>query len=137
MQATIQGTTQDTSQDKQEKDMINSSENLTLEQDKTTPNMTDTLVPPPDMSEEKHEAERTKDDDEISTYNMTKQEQRLQCKEEDYGIYMSTLGYEEDDSDLDSDMDMDSNVMAYPFLEWKNNRKPEIPSPPEEKWIFI
>ena len=88
-----------------------------LEQDKTTPSMTDTLVPPPDMSEEKCEVEGTKDDTEISTYNMTEQEQRLQCKEEKYGIYMSTFGYEEDDLDLDSDMDIESNAMAYPILE--------------------
>ena len=81
--------------------------------------MTDTLVPPTDMSEKKCEAEGTKDDDEISTYNITKQEKRLQCKEEKYGIYMSTFGYKEDDSDLDSDMDTDSNVMAYPFIRVK------------------
>ena len=79
--------------------------------------MTDTLVPPSDMSEEKCEAEGMKDDDEISTYNMTEQEQRLQCKEEKYGIYLTTFGYEGDNSDLDSDMDTNSNMMAYPFLE--------------------
>ena len=119
IQGTIQDTTQDASQDKQEKDLINSLENLMLEQDKTTPSVTDTLIPQPDISEEKCEAEGTKDDDEIPTYNMTEQEQRLQCKEEKYGIYMSTFGCEGEDSDLDSDMDMDtdSNVMAYPFLE--------------------
>ena len=61
-------------QDKQEKDLINGLENLTLEQDKTIPNMTDTLVPPLDMSEKKYESEGTKDDAKISTYNMTKQE---------------------------------------------------------------
>ena len=79
----IQDTTQDTSQDKQEKNLINGLENLTLEQDKTTLNMTDTLVPPLDTSEKKCKAEGTKDDAKISTY-MTKQEQRLQC-EEKYG----------------------------------------------------
>ena len=70
------------------------------------------------MSERKCKAEGTKDDDEILIYNMTKQEQRLQCKEEKYGIYMSTFGfgYEEDDSDLDLDMGTDSNAMTYPFL---------------------
>ena len=79
--------------------------------------MTDTLVPPQDTSEKKCEAEGTKDDAKILTYNMTKQEQRLQCEEEKYGIYMSTFGHKEDDSDLDLDMDTDSNAMTYPFLE--------------------
>ena len=78
--------------------------------------MTDTLFPPLDTSEEKCEAEAMKDDDKIPTYNMTKWEQRLQYKEK-YGIYMSTFGYEGDNSHLDSDMDTDSNAMAYPLLE--------------------
>ena len=47
------------------------------------------------------------------------------------------FGYEGDDSDLDSDKDTDSNTMAYPFLGWKNNKKPERPSPLEEKQTFI
>ena len=71
-----------------------------LEQDQTTLNTTDTLVPPLNMSEEKHEKEGTNDDAEILTYNMTEQEQRLQCKEEKYGIYMSTFSYKGDDSEF-------------------------------------
>ena len=67
----IQDIIQDTLQDKQEKGLINGLENLTLEQDKTTSNMTDTLVPPLDTSEKKCRAEGTKDDEEILTYNMT------------------------------------------------------------------
>ena len=78
--------------------------------------MTDTLVPPPDMSEKKCETEGKKDDTKILTYNMTEQEQRLQHKEKKYRIYMSTFGYKGDNSNLDSDTDMDSNAMAYPFL---------------------
>ena len=54
------------------KDLVNSIDNLTLDQDKTTP--TDTLVQPLHMLEEKHEAEGMKDDDETLTYNMTEQE---------------------------------------------------------------
>ena len=115
IQDTIQDTTQDISQDKQEKDLINGLENLMLEQDKTTPSMTDTLIPPPDTSEEKCKVEGTKDDDKIPMYNMTKQQQRLQCEEEKYRIYMSTFSYEGDDSDLD--LETDSNVTAYPLLE--------------------
>ena len=113
------------------KDLVNSIDNLMLDQDETTP--IDTLVPPPDTSEEKHEAEGTKDDDERLTYNITEQEWRLQCKEERYGIYMSTFGYEGDDSDLDSDMYTDLNAMAHSFLEWKNIRKSNISSPLKEK----
>ena len=61
----VQDTMQDTSHDKEGKDLINGLENLMLEQDKTTPSTTGTLIPPPDMSEEKCKAEGTKDDDEI------------------------------------------------------------------------
>ena len=86
-----------------------------LDQDKITPTVT--LVPLLDMLEDKCKAEGMEDDDETPIYNMTEHEQRLQCKEEKYDIYMSTFGYEGDDSDLDSDMDTDSNAMAYPFLE--------------------
>ena len=97
----VQDTIQETTPDRQEKDLANGIDNLMLDQDKTTLNMTDTLVPPLGMTEEKHEAEGMKDDDKIPTYNMNKWEQRLQG----------------DDSDLDLDMDTDSNMMAYPFLE--------------------
>ena len=75
--------------------------------------MTDILVPPLDVSETKHEEA---EEDDPMMYNMTDQEVRLQHKEEKYGIYMSTLGYKGDNSDLDSEMDTDSNAMAYPFL---------------------
>ena len=117
--------------DRKEKDLVNGIDNLMLDQDKTT--LTDTLAPPPDMTEEKHEAEGMKDDNETPMYNMTEQEQRLQHEEEKYVIYMSTFGYEGHDLDLDLDMDSDSNAMAYPFLEWKSIRKSEIPFPPKEK----
>ena len=92
--------------------------------------MTDTLVPPLDTSEKKCKAEEKKgwcQDIDIQ-HDQTGAETTMQ--EEKYGIYTSTLGYEGDDSDIDSDVDTDSDMMAYPFLEWKNNRKPEIPSPP-------
>ena len=36
-------------------------------------------------------------------YKMTDQEIQLQKEEEKYGIYMTTFGYEGDDSDLDSE----------------------------------
>ena len=69
------------------------------------------------MTEKEHEVEGTKDENVTPMYSMMEQDQRLQCEEEKFNIYMSTFGYEGDDSNLDSDMDMDWNVMAYPFLE--------------------
>ena len=99
LDALVQDTTWETMPDRQEKDLVNSIDNLMLDQDKTTP--TDTLAPPPDTSEEKCEAEGMKDDNETPMYNMSEWEQRLQCKEEKFGIYMSTFGYEGDNSDLD------------------------------------
>ena len=111
----VQDTIWETTPERQEKDLVNGIDNLMLDQDETT--LTDTCVLPPDMSEEKCKAEGMKDDDETPTYNMTEWEWRLQCKEEKYSIYMSTFGYEGDDSDLDLDMGTDLKVMAYPFLE--------------------
>ena len=51
------------------------------------------------MTEEKCEVEGIKDEGKTPMYNMTEQEQRLQCKEEKFDIYMSTFGYEGDDLD--------------------------------------
>ena len=56
---------------------------------------------------------------------MTEQELKLQHGEEKYGIYMNTFGYEGDDSESDTDLDM----MAYPYLDYRNIRKPELLSP--------
>ena len=47
-------------------------DNLTLDEDKTTP--TDTLAPQPDMTEKEHDIEGMRDEDVTSTYNMTEQE---------------------------------------------------------------
>ena len=76
--------------------------------------MTDIPVPSMDVPEMKHK--ETKEDNPTMTYNMTDQEVRLQHEEEKYGLYMSTFGYEGDNSNLDSKMDTNSNAMAYPFL---------------------
>ena len=103
---------------------MNGIDNLTLDVDKTAPkdtlapklDMTDTLAPQPDMTEKEHEVEGMKDENVTLVYNMTNQEQRLQC-EEKFNIYMSTFGYEGDDSDLDSDTHLDSYTMPYPYLE--------------------
>ena len=68
-------------------------QDLTLEQDQNMTNMTDILVPPPDMPETKHE--EAKEDDPTTMYSMTDQEVRLQHKEEKYRIYMSSLAIKE------------------------------------------
>ena len=105
--------TQDGTQDMQEEHLISDVENLTLEQDKATPNKTDTLILPPETSEEKQETEGTEVNNNVMAYSMTEQELKLQHEEEKYGIYMNTFGYEGDDSELDTE----SDVMAYPYLD--------------------
>ena len=123
--AQVQDTTQETTIDRQEKDLVNGIDNLMLDADKTTPtdtlapklDMSDTLIPQPDMTEKKHEVEGMKDENVTLMYYITNQEQKLQYEEKKFNIYMSTFAYEGDDSDLNLDMDSDSNAMAYPYLE--------------------
>ena len=106
----------DTTVDKQETDLIDGIQDLTLEPKQDTQNSTDILAPLPDMPEVKCEEDRRDKPMTTLTYKMTDQEIRLQHEEEKYGIYMSTFSYEGDNSDLDSETDSDSNVMAYPYL---------------------
>ena len=112
----MQDTKQDAMQHKQETDLINSLQDLTLGQNQNTPKMIDTTVPPLYAPEMNHEVEEAKGDDMIIAYNMNDQEVRLQHKEEKYEVYMSTSGYKGDDSDLDSKTDTNSDATAYPFL---------------------
>ena len=104
-------------QDKQEKCLISDLENLTLEQDKTTPNMPDTLIPPLETLEEKQERGGTEVNNDVMAYSMTGQELKLQHEEEKYSIYMNTFGYKGDNSELDMDTDTDLDAMAYPYLD--------------------
>ena len=95
--------------------------------------MTDTSAPQPDMTEKECKVEGMKDENAVPTYNMTDQEQRLQC-EEKLNIYMSTFGYEGDDLDLDSDMDLDSKATGIPIPGVKKKiRKIDISFPSEEE----
>ena len=48
---------------------------------------------------------------------IARQEKIQQEEEERYSIYMSTFGYEGDDSDLDLEDDMESEGHTYPFLD--------------------
>ena len=125
IQKTLQDRVQDTAQDmthnvtvdKQETDLIDSIQDLTLEPKQDTQNSTDILAPLPDMPEVKCEGEDRRNEPMTTlTYEMTDQEIQLQHEEEKYGIYMSTFSYKGDNSDLDSEMDSDSNVTAYPYL---------------------
>ena len=109
--------TQDAVSDKQETDLIDGMQDLTLEQKQDTLNSTDIPAPPPDAPEMKYKEARKDDPTTTPMYNMTNQEVRLQHEEEKYGIYMSTFSYEGNDSDLDSKTDSNSNMTAYPFLE--------------------
>ena len=111
--------TQDRTQDKQKTHLISNLEHLTLEKDKTTPNMTDTLIPPLETSEEKQETEGTEVNNDVMSYSMTGQELKLQHKEEKYGIYMNTFGYEGDESDMD--MNTDSKCDSVPILRYEEH----------------
>ena len=83
LQDTTKVTTQDTVTDKQEMDLINGMQDLTLKQDQNVTNMTDILAPPPVTPVMNHE--EPKEDGSAMTYNMTNQEVRLQHEEEKYG----------------------------------------------------
>ena len=61
LQNTLQAATQDAASDKQEMYLINKMQDLTLEWDQNSPNMTDMSVPPPDAPETKHKG--AKEDD--------------------------------------------------------------------------
>ena len=103
----------DSTKDRQEVDITKGLRSLTPKED--TQNSTDALGPLPDVSE--------KDKDEVSDplekpqYEITKQEAQLQEEEGKYEIYMSTFGYEGDNSDLDSGTDTKSNMTTYPCID--------------------
>ena len=86
-----------------------------LQQDRTTPNMRDTLIPPLETLEEKQKTEGTGINNDVMAYSMTGQELKLQHKQEKYSIYMNTFGYKGDDLELDTDTD--SDMMAYLYLD--------------------
>ena len=90
----VTDTTQKTTIDGHEKDLVNGMDNLTLDTDKTTLtdtlapklNVTDTVTPQLDMTEKEYEVEGTKDEDLILTYNITEQEHLVEawCSLEQY-----------------------------------------------------
>ena len=110
-----QDTTQDITTDKQETDLVNGIQDLTLEPKLDVQNLTDIPAPPLDVPKIKSEGEDETTRTMTPMYEMMAQEIQLQKEEEKYGIYMSTSGYEGDDSNLDSDIESDSNAIAYPY----------------------
>ena len=102
-QGTPQDMTHDVTVDKQETDLIDSVQDLTLEPKQDTQNSTDVPAPLLNVPEMKCKvADRRGKPMTTPTYEMTDQEIQLQHEEEKYGIYMSTFSSEGDDSYLDS-----------------------------------
>ena len=75
-------------------------------------NQTDKLEVPDNNNKEEEGRHKSP----IPEYVMTEWEKRLQEEEEKYNVYVSTIGYEGDNSDLDSETDTESEGQAYPFL---------------------
>ena len=122
LQKTLQYTTQDILQNLPNDSIIGTDltkglQGLTLEEDTDTQYSTDAQASLPEVLESKSKTEDEDDDTLKPSYKITKQEIQLQEEEEKYGVYMSTFGYEGDDSDLDSRTDTESNIHAYPYLD--------------------
>ena len=110
-------TTQDNTIDKQEKDLVNSMQDLTLDPNTDVQNSTDVLASPLDVPKIHDKGEDgTAKMTTMPTYKMRAQEAQLQNKEEKYRIYMSTFSYEGDDTNLDSETESDSDTSVYPYL---------------------
>ena len=125
IQKTLQDRAQDIPQDmmhdittdKQETDLVNGIQDLMLEPKLDVQNSTDLLAPPPDVSEVKSKGEdETNRPTMTLIYEMMAQKIQIQKEVEKYGIYMSTSGYEGDDSDLDSKTESESDATAYLYL---------------------
>ena len=53
----------------------------------------------------------------VPPYKISEQELWMQKEEVKYNTYISAIGYEGDDSDLETEMDTDSGGQAYLFLD--------------------
>ena len=90
-------------------------QNLSIKEDKPkeeSPEVTDALVPPPEMSAATPATDVAKLED-ITGENsggLTEQEQALQREEEEYAIYISMLSDEEE-----SNTETDTDESVYPF----------------------
>ena len=122
LQQTLQDPAQDTAQDTlddhmTEKSLSKDLQALTLKDDVDKQNLADTQVMKPKEPEDDNKVEERECKTLVLKYKMTKQELQWQEEQEKYRVYMSTFGYEGDDSDLDSEMDTESESHAYPYLD--------------------
>ena len=114
LQDPIQNISQNTLDDHMvEKSLSKDLQALTLKDNADNQNLADTQGTRLEVSEDNNKVEERECKTSVLKYEMTKQELRLQEEEQKYNIYMSTFGYEGDDSDLDSE----SESHAYPFLD--------------------
>ena len=103
--------------DTQMTDLVNKLpfQNLTIQDkpEKESPEVTDTLVPPPEATSAAPATDTTKLEDimEETSKELTDQEKRLQRKEEQYAIYISMLSDKEE-----SDTDMETDETSYSFF---------------------
>ena len=100
-----------------EKSLSKDLQALTLKEDVDKQNLPDAQVAKPEVSGDDNKVGEREHETSMPKYKMTKQEIWLQEEEEKYRVYMSTFGYEGDDSDLDSEMDMESESHGYQYLD--------------------
>ena len=122
LQQTLQDPVQDISQDTLDDHMVEKSlskdlQALTLKEDIDKQNLADAQVMKPEVLEDNNKVGERECKTSVPRYEMTKQELWLQEEEEKYRVYISTFGYEGDNSDLDSEMEMESESHTYPYLD--------------------
>ena len=104
------------SDNKIEKDLMKDMQALTLKGDMDTQTVTD--VQETNTEEPNNNNQTTEEGNSlVPPYEMSEQELWLQKEEVKYNTYISAIGYEGDDSDLETKMDTNSEGQAYPFLD--------------------
>ena len=104
------------SDNKIEKDLMKDMQALTLMGDTDTKTVMD--IQATNTEEPNNNNQMTEEGDSLlPPYKMSEQELQLQKEEAKYNTYISAIGYEGDDSDLETEMDTDSEGQAYPFLD--------------------
>ena len=89
---------------------------LTLKGDMATKTVMDIQVTNTEASNDN--TQKTEEGDSlVPPYEMSEQELRLHKEEAKYNTYISGIGYEGDNSDLETETDTDSEGHAYPFLD--------------------
>ena len=104
------------SDNKIERDLMKDMQALTLTRDTDTKTVMDIQMT--NTEEPNDNNQKTEEGDSlVPPYKMSEQELQLQKEEAKYNTYISGIGYEGDDSDLETEMDTDSEGQAYPFLD--------------------